>query len=117
MNRNIVLLPGAAFAALLLAAPVHADIAQAKAVVDAAKAKGVIGEQADGFLGVVRGSDAAVVRAVAEINAGRAEAYREAGAKAGTSAEVAGAAAAQQLFARTPPGRYIKPAGGDWTRK
>lgn len=117
MNRYALLLPGAAFAALSFSLPAYADIAQSKALVDAAKARGEVGEQADGFLGVVAGGDAALTRAVAEINAGRAAAYAEAGAKAGTTADVAGAAAARQLFARTPPGQYVKPAGGAWRRK
>lgn len=115
MTRSVPI--AAVLTALTLTAPAHAQIAQAKALVDAAKARGDVGEQADGFLGLVRGGDAALARAVAEINSGRAEVYREAGARAGTSTAAAGAAAAQQQFARTPPGQYIKPAGGSWQRK
>lgn len=118
MNRVASLAPAAVLLAGLAAAlPVHADIASSKALVDAAKARGQVGEQADGFLGVVGGGDPAVAAAVAEINAGRAEVYRDAGARAGSSADLAGAAAARQLFDRTPPGQYVKPAGGSWRRK
>lgn len=110
-------LAAAVFAFLALTVPAYAEIAPSKALIDAAKARGEVGEQADGFLGVVRGGDAALARAVAEINAGRAEVYREAGTKAGSSADVAGAAAAEHQFTRTPPGQYIKPAGEGWRRK
>ena len=53
-----------------------AQSASAKATVDAAKAAGVVGEQADGFLGfVTAAADPAIRAAVAEINAGRADLY------------------------------------------
>ena len=39
---------------------------------DAAKAAGMVGEQADGYLGIVTGADGAITAAVNEINAGRA---------------------------------------------
>jgi uncharacterized protein YdbL (DUF1318 family) len=90
----------------------------AKATVDAAKAQGVVGEQADGFLGLVTGSaDPAVTAAVAQINAGRAGAYRDIAAKTGVTPAAAGEATAQQLIARLPPGAYYKPLGGGWTTK
>ena len=111
----------AALAALLTAslavaaAPAFAQ--DAKARVDAAKAAGQVGEQGDGFLGIVSGGDAALQAAVAEINAGRAAAYRDTAAKTGVDAAAAGQATAQQLFARIPPGQYYRPLGGAWTRK
>ncbi len=114
-------------AAVLLATPLTAMIVlsatnahaqgAAKATVDAAKAAGTVGEQADGTLGVVSGGDAATRAAVAEINAGRAAAYRDAAAKTGVTAEAAGEAAYRQLLARMPAGQFYKPAGGGWTRK
>jgi uncharacterized protein YdbL (DUF1318 family) len=111
----------AALAAILTAGLVVAAspaFAQdAKARVDAAKAAGQVGEQGDGFLGVVTTADAAVQGAVAEINAGRASAYRDIAAKTGVDAVAAGQATAVQLFARIPAGQYYKPLGGNWTRK
>lgn len=106
---------------LALAAPsvALAQTAAAKATVDAAKAAGIVGEQADGFLGfVTSSSDAALRTAVAEINAGRAQLYREAAAKNGVSVEAAGASAFTNVVqARIKPGEFFKPAGGGWTRK
>ena len=95
-----------------------ADAAAAKAAVDAAKARGEVGEQGDGFLGFVRNGDDAQLRAaVAEINAGRAQVYREAATRTGVTVAAAGQATAQQLFARIPPGQFYKPLDGGWTRK
>lgn len=108
----------AAVAALLTPAAAYAQ-AQAKATVDAAKAAGVVGEQADGLLGLVTGqADPAVKAAVAEINAGRLALYRETAAKNGVTVEVAGNAAFLEVVqSRLQPGQYYKPAGGGWTRK
>lgn len=108
---------------LTCAAPVGipfalADTANSKAIVEAAKAQGVVGEQADGFLGLVTGSvDANISAAVAEINSGRAAVYRDAAAKSGVTPAAAGQAAAQQIFQRIPSGQYYRPSGGAWTRK
>jgi uncharacterized protein YdbL (DUF1318 family) len=91
--------------------------ASAKAVVDAAKARGEVGEQADGLLGLRGGAGPAVSAAVAEINAGRREAYRETAAKTGVSPQAAGEAMGRQLIARTPPGEYYRGSTGAWIRK
>lgn len=115
-------------AAALLAAPAislslapSAAVAQpisAKATVDAAKAKGTVGEQGDGLLGFVSGSaDAATTAAVNEINNGRRKVYAETAAKAGVTPEAAGEAAAQLLLQKIPSGQYYKPLGGSWAKK
>ena len=97
---------------------IAADLARDKAIVDAAKAQGVVGEQGDGFLGFVKGSaDAETSQAVTEINAARAETYRQTAAKTGATPEAAGQAVAIQLQARMPAGQYFKPLGGSWVQK
>jgi len=107
-----------ATAMLLPSAPALAQSAQAKALVDSAKARGAVGEQGDGFLGFVTpANDPALGAAVNEINAGRAQAYREAAARTGVTPEAAGQATAQQLLMRLPAGQYFKPMDGNWTRK
>ena len=101
-----------------LVTPAAAQSADAKAAVDAAKARGVVGEQGDGLLGfVMPANDPALSAAVAEINAGRAQAYREAAARTGVTPEAAAQATAQQLFMRLPAGQYFKPLDGNWMRK
>ncbi len=102
----------------LTATPAAAQTAAEKAAVDAAKARGQIGEQGDGYLGFVTPStDPMLAAAVAAINAGRMQVYRETAMRTGVTVDAAGQATAQQLFARLPPGQFFKPLMGDWTRK
>jgi uncharacterized protein YdbL (DUF1318 family) len=90
----------------------------AKAIVDAAKAQGLVGEQGDGFLGLVNGSaDPATTAAVAQINAGRMQAYQSIAAKTGVTQSAAGEATANQLLNRVPAGEFYKPIGAGWMRK
>ena len=109
----------AAVLAALAIAPAAAFALDAKSAVDAAKAAGVVGEQADGFLGFVKPSaDTALKAAVQEINEGRAALYRQAAAKNGVSPEAAGASAYTTIVqAKLKPGEYYKPAGGGWVKK
>jgi uncharacterized protein len=117
MKRTALITAVAAFAALVLAG--SASALDGKAAVDAAKAAGVVGEQADGFLGWVRpSSDPALKAAVQEINQGRAALYRETAQKNGVSVEAAGAATFNQVVqSRLKPGEFYRPAGGAWTKK
>ncbi len=102
----------------LAAGAASAQTPAAKAAVDSAKAEGLVGEQADGFLGLVTGAASPDVKAAMDqINAGRANAYAEIATKTGVSPAAAGEATAQQLFSRLAPGAYYKPAGGPWMRK
>ena len=54
---------------------------------------------------------------MAEINTGRAAAYKDIAAKTGVTPEAAGMATAKQLYARLAPGQYWKPLDGGWTKK
>jgi uncharacterized protein len=118
-QRHLMSIGAAVLAALTAPVAAVAQVSPAKATVDAAKAAGVIGEQADGFLGLVTGqADPAVKAAMAEINAGRAAAYRDIAAKNGVTPEAAGAATyAQVVQLRLKPGEFYKPAGGTWVKK
>ena len=109
----------AAVLAALAIAPAAAIALDAKSAVDAAKASGVVGEQADGFLGFVKPSaDTALKAAVQEINDGRAALYRQAAAKNGVSPEAAGASAYTTIVqAKLKPGEFYKPANGGWMKK
>ena len=104
--------------AALAGGAVHAQSLAAKDAIVAAKSAGMVGEQGDGFLGLVSGSAPAEVQAaVAEINTGRAAAYRDIANKTGVTQQAAGEATARQLTTRIAPGGYYKPLGGSWTRK
>jgi uncharacterized protein len=107
----------AAAALVLLSTPAFADLAADKATVDAAKTAGKVGEQADGYLGIVAGADGAITAAVNAINAGRREVYTQTATKSGVTPDAAGQATGAQLIAKTPAGEFIKPLGGAWTKK
>jgi uncharacterized protein YdbL (DUF1318 family) len=118
-SKDIISISGAILAALTLPVAAQAQSASTKATVDAAKSAGIVGEQADGFLGFVTGAaDPAIKAAVAETNAGRAEIYQQAAAKNGVTPAAAGAAAFESVVkAKLRSGDYYKPAGGGWVKK
>jgi len=97
----------------------HAQTSNAKAVVDAAKARGEVGEQADGLLGFVKPTnDPALRAAVNEINAGRSALYRQAAARNGVTPEAAGASAFDTVvMGLLKPGEYYRTPAGAWVRK
>lgn len=90
-----------------------------KALIDAAKADGVVGEQADGFLGFhTPSSDPGLQVAVSTTNTARRAAYAQSASGAGTSADVAGVRMFETLIMpRIPSGQWYKTAAGAWVRK
>ncbi len=102
----------------MTATPAAADIMASKALVDAAKKQGVVGEKSNGFLGFVKpSSDAALNAAVDEINAGRKDVYAQAAAKNGVSIEAAGQSAfANIIMKKMSAGDYYQDASGNWAR-
>lgn len=105
-------------AGVAFAPAAFAQSAAAKATVDAAKAAGQVGEQMDGYLGLVTPDVPPAVRAaVAEINSGRTGAFQEAATKAGTPVDAAAAATGKQLIDRLPAGQFYKGADGRWVKK
>lgn len=111
---------GAALLALgVAAAPVLAQTGAQKALIDAAKAEGVVGEQADGYLGFRSGGgDAALREAVQVTNDGRRRAYERSAEQAGTSADVAGARMFEiNLLPRISSGEWYRNAQGQWVQR
>jgi uncharacterized protein YdbL (DUF1318 family) len=103
-----------ALIALLAAAlPVAPATAQN---LEQAKARGLVGEQADGYVGVVEAS--AEARALAErVNAKRRAEYAEIAKKRGTSVDAVAQLAGQKLVQRTPGGQYVRGSDGRWVKK
>jgi uncharacterized protein YdbL (DUF1318 family) len=101
----------AAAALLVAATPAFAqDVA-------ALKAQGLVGEQADGLLGFVKPEVPADVRqAVDTVNAQRKRQYEEVAKGAGTPVADVQKVAGERLIGATPPGQYVRGAGG-WTKK
>ncbi|WP_041761760.1 DUF1318 domain-containing protein [Brevundimonas subvibrioides] len=120
MSLRKMFVLGAAVVALGVAA--GASFAQTpaqKATIDAAKAQGVVGEQADGYLGIrTSASDPAVQDAVTTTNAARARAYAASAAQAGTTPDVAGARMFEsQLLPRITSGQWYRNAAGQWVQR
>lgn len=92
--------------------------ASSKATVDAAKAAGTVGEQADGYLGLVDGSASAQVRAaVNDINIQRKQAYTKMARDKGESVDNVAKVFALEIIGRVPPGQMVRDANGNWKRK
>ncbi len=106
-------------AALLLAtAPVFAQ--GADQLVESARASGYVGEQADGYLGIVKPGGADGLKAhVDAINIQRRAIFTDtASAKPGvTVADVGAAAACQQFRNRVAVGHFYRDASGNWRQR
>ncbi|MEO9969952.1 MAG: YdbL family protein [Hyphomonadaceae bacterium] len=104
---------------LALALSVSAPVASAgDPVIDAAKAAGIVGERADGYLGLVTGdAEANVRRKVTEINAKRRVVYERLAEQSGTTVETVGVLTGEKQFAQTVSGHFLMGADGRWTRK
>ena len=90
-----------------------------KALIDAAKAQGVVGEQADGYLGFrTQSSDSALQTAVSVTNAARRQAYQASAEQTGVTADVAGARMFEGfLLQRIPSGQWYRNAAGQWVQR
>lgn len=119
MTFRKILVLGAAVA--LLGAGATAALAQTsaqKSMIDAAKAQGAVGEQADGYLGVRTTADADLRAAVEATNTGRRAVYTRSATEAGTTANVAGARMFEtQLLGRISTGQWYRNAAGQWVQR
>ena len=106
---------GLAFVVLVaIAFPVPAGSVE----LETAKSQGLVGERADGFVGVVVGNPTPEVQALADsVNARRRATYEEIARKNGTPLDAVAALAGAKLIARTPPGQWVTDAEGNWYRK
>lgn len=110
---------GAAVVALGVAA--GAALAQTpaqKSLIDAAKAEGSVGEQADGYVGVRTSVSADVQTAISATNSARRRVYAASAADVGTTTEVAAARMFEaQLLPRITSGQWYRNAGGQWVQR
>ena len=95
----------------LLAGAVHAlDLA-------GAKSQGWLGEQRDGYLGLVRTDAPPEARQLLEqVNRQRRTQFEQIAARNGISVDEAAAVFAREAAQRTQPGNYVQGQGG-WVRK
>lgn len=83
-----------------------------------AKNAGWIGEQRDGYVGLVNTSAPADARAlVKEINDARRANYRSIASRTGADLRSVELLAAEKALKKTQPGHYVQTESGSWTRK
>lgn len=101
---------------LCLSVPALAlDLPAAMQALPAAKAAGQLGEQADGYLGVVSaGGDASTI--AAQINQARRAEYQKIAAQNGLKLADVERLAGQKAIERTPAGQFVQ-QGGRWQKK
>ncbi|MGA9572305.1 MAG: YdbL family protein [Lysobacterales bacterium] len=82
------------------------------------KADGLIGEQSNGYLGLVtQNVPADVKQLVNEVNAKRKAGYQEIAAKQGTSLSDVEKVGGKTAIEKTLPGNYIRDDNGNWHQK
>lgn len=86
--------------------------------IDAAKARGVVGERLDGYLGFVKldGAEPSLKRKVDEINAKRRALYQQRAAEAGVTPAQYAMATGEKLIQRAGPTAMVVDVSGAWVR-
>lgn len=83
-----------------------------------AKAQGLVGERANGYLGSPKASASAEVKAlIAEINAKRKKKYAEIAAKQGIKLNVVEKLAGEKAQKKTKSGHFIQAPNGAWQKR
>lgn len=112
MMRKSVLAAIAALTTLgVVAAPA---LAQRDPAYAAAREAGKVGEQADGYLGIVGSADPALQRMVDDINIKRRAVYAEKAKENNATLEAYALTAGCQAVARTTPGEKYRAPDGSW---
>ncbi len=104
-------------ASLMLVFALFANLDHAHAgPLDDAKAEGLVGEQMDGYVGIV-GGNGNVQGLVDDINAKRRAKYAEIAKKRSAPTEAVAQIAGKKLIERTPAGQYVRGSDGQWRQK
>ena len=116
--RKLFVLGAAVVALGVAAGAAFAQTPAQKSLIDAAKAQGSVGEQADGYVGVRTSVSPDVQTAIAATNSARRQVYAASAADVGTSTEVAAARMFEaQLLPRISSGQWYRNAGGQWVQR
>jgi hypothetical protein len=84
--------------------------------VEEAKTKGLVGEKANGYLGVVNPGSQEAQSLTNEVNKKRRQAYEDIAARNRTQLDAVEALAGEKAIQNTKPGHFVEGPGG-WTRK
>lgn len=102
----------------LLISMLTVSIAVAASSLAKPKADGLIGEQANGYIGLVKQNvPADIKKRVNEANANRKAGYQRISAKQGTSLKDVERVGGQTAIEKTLRGNYIRDASGVWRKK
>jgi len=106
----------AALAALTLA--ITGAASAASTAIERAKNECIVGEQSDGFLGVVSGASVSTSlrRELREANQERKDIYADFARRNGVSIIVAGQIAANKQFAKAKKGQCVRNQSGRWVK-
>lgn len=117
--RKLFVVTSAIAALGVAAGAAFAQTPAQKSLIDNAKSQGVVGEQADGYLGFrTPSSDAALTQAVQVTNSARRDAYTRSAQAAGTTPDVAGSRMFEgQLMPRITTGQWYRNASGQWVQR
>jgi uncharacterized protein YdbL (DUF1318 family) len=83
---------------------------------DEAKAKGLVGEKTNGYLGAVNASNAEAQGLVGDVNQKRRQAYEDIAKRNRTSVQAVETLAGEKAIQNTKPGNFIEGPGG-WMKK
>ena len=81
-----------------------------------AKAKGLVGEKSNGYLGVVAAGNAEAQALASDINQKRRQAYQDIARRDGTNLSTVETLAGEKAIEKTKPGNFVEGPGG-WVRK
>lgn len=101
-------------AAFALIGASTAALAQRDPAYQAARSAGQVGEQPDGYLGVVGAGSADLRAMVNNINIQRKAAYTQQSAQSGSTVDQFAVTSGCNLIARTVPGEKYKAPDGSW---
>lgn len=103
---------------LLIISMLTASVALAASPLAQPKADGLIGEQANGYIGLVRQDvPANIKQLVRDVNAKRKAGYQKIASKQGTSLAEVERVGGNAAIDRTLRGNYIRAASGSWRKK
>lgn len=112
MRKTLV--AGLTVLAVLAAGAVPSSAQQRDPAYAAARAEGKVGEQPDGYLGIVGAPNPALQRLVDDINIKRRAVYAEKARENNATLEAYALTAGCQAIARTSPGEKYKAPDGSW---
>ena len=81
-----------------------------------AKARGLVGEKSNGYLGVVAAGNAEAQALASDINQKRRHAYQEIARRDGTNLSTVETLAGEKAIEKTKPGNLVEGPGG-WVKK